>query len=61
MFTVRFIDEDALPENQAWVIGVTAEGRRFLFIKHGARSAQIIEDAWEGGLLLNSAELRVAV
>lgn len=59
---VQFVDEDALPEGHAWVIGATADGGRFLFVKRGAAiTAAIIADAWQGGLLLNSPALRLVV
>ena len=47
---VRLVDEGALPEAQAWVIGVTDQGERFLFVKRGALTPAIIEQAWEAGL-----------
>lgn len=62
MFAVRFVDEDALPAGQTWVLGVTDREERFLFIKQGAVCSSIIEEAWEAAMLLNeSAPLRVAV
>lgn len=61
MYTVRFVDESALPTGHAWVIGVDRAGHRFLFIKQGARSATVLEEAWAAGQALNASELRVAV
>ena len=58
---VRFVDEDALPDAQAWVIGSTADGQRFLFVKTGAVLASVIEDAWRAGLRLNVPALRLVV
>jgi len=46
MFAVRFVDEDSLPTDQAWVTGIDRNGRRFLFIKEGARSTVTLEEAW---------------
>lgn len=70
-FEVRYVDEEDLPTGQAWVIGITEEGDRFLFIKRGAAFPSMIEDAWRGGHLLNvdsgsipaqrGIDLRVAV
>jgi hypothetical protein len=63
MITVRFVDEHALPAGHLWVIGVTRDGHRFLFIKQGAVCSAVIEEAWEAAMLLNAsvAPLRVAV
>jgi hypothetical protein len=61
MFEVRFVDEDALPPDQAWVIGVTRDGRRFLFVKEGARCATTLEEAWEAGCRIDAPDLRVVV
>lgn len=61
MFTVKFVDESALPSGHTWVIGATPDGQRFLFIKEGARCSRTIEEAWEAGHLLNLPDFRVAV
>lgn len=63
MFTVRFVSEDALPAGHVWVLGVTGDGHRFLFIKEGAVCSAVIEEAWEAAMVLNAsaAPLRVAV
>lgn len=58
---VRFVDEDALPADTAWVIGACGDGQRFLFVKTGAVLTSVIEDAWRGGLLLNVPPLRLVV
>ena len=47
---VRLVGEDALPADQAWVIGMTEDGERFLFVKRGALTPAVIEQAWEAGL-----------
>lgn len=62
MFTVRFVDESALPRDQVWVIGVDGStGQRFLFIKRGARSSTVLEEVWAAGHRLDEPDLRVAV
>lgn len=61
MFAVRFVSENSLPAEQAWVIGVDDDGRRFLFVKEGARSATVLEEAWAAGHRLDTSALRVAV
>jgi hypothetical protein len=58
---VRFVEESALPADQAWVIGVTHRGERFLFVKEGAWVPAIIEQAWQAGFCLNTRALQVAV
>lgn len=58
---VHLVEEDALPSGQAWVIGACRDGRRFLFVKRGAMLPAIIEEAWRGGLLLNTPALRLVV
>lgn len=60
-FEVRIVDESALPADQAWVIGVTHRGERFLFVKQGAWLPAVIEDAWRAGCCLNTRALQVAV
>lgn len=50
---VRLVDEDALPVDQLWVIGMTHRGERFLFIKRGAFTPAVLEEAWGAGLGLN--------
>lgn len=50
---VRLVDEDALPADQPWVIGMTHRGERFLFIKRGAFTPAVLEQAWLAGLRLN--------
>lgn len=63
MFAVRFVDEEALPADQAWVIGVDERtGDRFIFMKEGAAACPSAwEDVWRYGHVLNNAPLRVAV
>lgn len=51
---VRLVDEDALPADQPWVIGVTHRGERFLFIKRGAFTPEVLEQAWAAGLCLDA-------
>lgn len=58
---VRFVEESALPADQAWVLGVTHRGERFLFIKQDAFIPAIIEEAWAAGFCLNTRALQVAV
>lgn len=60
-FTVRLVDEDALPADQAWVIGITHRGERFIFVKQGAFFPSVIAEIWEAGFCLNTRSLRVAV
>lgn len=63
MFAVRFVDEDALPEDQAWVIGVCQKtGDRFIFMKRAAAAIPSAwEEVWRYGHVLNAPSLRVAV
>ena len=63
MFSVRYVEEDALPEGQAWVIGVDARtGDRFIFMKRGAvECPSAWEEVWRYGHVLNNYPLRVAV
>lgn len=63
MFKVRFVEDDALPEGQLWVIGVDdVSGDRFIFMKQGAVICPSSwEDVWQYGHLLNAPGLRVAV
>lgn len=66
-FTVRYVDETALPSGHDWVIGVTGDGARFLFVKERVGlSPGLIEEAWAGGHGLDvedlaSLRLRIAV
>ena len=63
MFKVRFVDDDALPTEQTWVIGVDDRtGDRFIFMKRGAAICPSAwEEVWRYGHFLNAPELRVAV
>ena len=63
MFQVRFVDDDALPAEQLWVIGVDDQtGARFIFMKRGAVICPTAwENVWRYGHFLNAPELRVAV
>lgn len=63
MFKVRFVDDDALPAEQLWVIGVDDRtGERFLFMKSGAALCPTAWEAvWRYGQALDTPGLRVAV
>lgn len=52
MFTVRFIAEDALPPDQVWALSIDQDGNRYLFIKEGAKSCTVLEEAWQGEAIL---------
>ena len=61
-FVVRYVDEEALPADQPWVIGVTTDGTRFIFMKQGARECPTSwEEVWRYGHMLNAPALPVAV
>jgi hypothetical protein len=63
VFQVRFVDDDELPADQAWVIGVDDRTEdRFIFMKRGAVICPTSwEDVWRYGHFLNAPDLRVAV
>lgn len=59
MFSVKFVNESALPAQHAWVVGVDDRGDRFLFIKEGAVSPVVIEQALAGCHVVTPPALRV--
>jgi hypothetical protein len=63
VFQVRFVDDDALPTEQLWVIGVDdLTGDRFIFMKRGAALCPTAwENVWRYGHFLNTSKLPVAV
>lgn len=54
LFTVRFVHDHALPEGHDWILGITDNDERFLFVKRSAVSPRVLEEAWAGGIALQT-------